>query len=129
MNKLAELDQLCKVISDSEIRLKSVLTNIETIDKEIAVLTPRKNELEQNLEFLKQKDTIPIAQEFKKSKLELSKIKARLCLISSDRAKAAQACKDIEVIIEKFKKDHRKLIITSDDNVLEGNFGAKRGKK
>jgi chromosome segregation ATPase len=129
MNKLDELDKLDRAIKDSSIRLKSIQSAIEQIDKEIAILQPRKNELEQNIEFLKKKDTIPIAQEYKKSKAELTKVKTRLTAITGDRCKADDACHQIEEIIEKFKKDHARLIISSDDNILEGKFGVRRGKK
>lgn len=127
-SKLDELDKLNRAIADAEIRLKSIQSAVENIDKEIAVLSPRKMELEQSIEFRKQSNAIPIAQEYKKTKSELSKVTARLILISADQKKAIQACKDIEQIIEKFKKDQYELIKTSDDNVLQ-LFGAKRGKK
>lgn len=129
MNRREQLDQLDRSIKDAEIRLKSIQTTIEGIDKEIAILQPRKNELEQNIEFLKKKDTIPIAQEYKKSKLELIKTKTRLTAIAGDRCKADDACCQIEEIIEKFKRDYARLIISSDDNILEGKFGVRRGKK
>lgn len=129
MSKIEELDKLDRAIKDADMRLKSIQTNIEQIDKEIAVLSPRKTELEQNIEFHKKANTVPIAHEYKKSKAELSKTKARLILITSDRKKAAQAVKDIEEIIEKFKRDHAELMRTSENNVLRVMFGAKRGKR
>jgi chromosome segregation ATPase len=129
MGRMEELDKLDKAIKDAELRLKSIECNVEQIDKEIAVLEPRKNELEQNIEFHKKPDTIPIAHEFKKARAELSKIKARLILIVFDRKKALQACKDIEQILQKFKKDYAELIKTNDNNVLSPNFGGDRGKR
>jgi hypothetical protein len=53
VSKIVELDKLTKAIADADIRLKSIQTNIENIDKEISVLSPRKIELEQNLDFHK----------------------------------------------------------------------------
>lgn len=129
MSKIEELDKLDKAIKDADLRLKSIQTNIEQIDKEIAVLGPRKLDLEQNIEFHKKKDTVPLAQEYKKSKAELSKIKARLILITSDRKKTAQACDQIKEIIEKFKRDHLELLKTSENNVLRPTFGGSRGKR
>ncbi len=129
MNRIDELDKLNKAIKDAEIALKSIQVNIEQIDKEISILGPRRNELEQNLEFHKKADTVPIAHEYKKSKAELSKTKARLILINADRGRASQACKDIEFAIEKFKKEHGKLASIGDDNILRPSFGGKNGKK
>ena len=128
MSKIDQLDKLDRAIKDAEIRLKSIRTAIEQLDHEINVLNPRKNELEQNIQFHKKAETIPLAHEYKKAKAELSKTKARLILITSDRKKASQACDDIEEIIEKFKRDHTELLKTSENNVLKPVFGGKRGQ-
>lgn len=127
MSKIEELDKLDKAIRDAEISLKSIRISIEQTDNEINVLSTRKNELEQNIQFHKKSDTIPLAHEYKKAKAELSKTKARLILIVSDRKKAYQASKDIEQIIEKFKIDRSNLLKTSENNVLKPIFGGKRG--
>lgn len=129
MSKIEELDKLDRVIKDAEISLKSIQNNIEKIDKEISVLDPRKNELEQNIEFHKKASIIPIAHEYKKAKAELSKIKARLILIVADRKRAIFACQDIEEIIAKYKRDHAELLKNNENNVLNVVFGAKRGKR
>jgi hypothetical protein len=129
VSKIEELDKLDKAIKDGDIRLKSIQSNIELIDKEISVLGPRKSELEQNIEFHKKEGTIPIAHEYGKAKNELAKVKARLVLITSDQKKAIQAVKDIQLIMEKFKKDYYELLRTSDNNVLRVLFGVDRGKK
>ena len=129
MSKIEELDKLDKAIKDAEIRLKSIQNGVEQIDKEIAVLDPRRNELEQNLEFHKQSGTVPIATEYRKVKAELTKTIARLILIKHDQKKAVQACRDIEDIIDKFKRDHMELLKTSENNVLRVLFGGSRGKR
>lgn len=128
MSKIDELDKLTKAIADCDIRLKSIRSAVEQIDKEISVLAPRKLELEQNIEFLKKSDIIPIAHEYKKSKAELTKVRTRLTSITSDQKRAVEACKQIEDIISKFKNDHMELLRTSEDNVLKVLFGANRGK-
>jgi len=128
MSKLDDLDKLDKAIKDADIRLKSIESAIEQIDKEITILAPRKLELETNIEFHKKENTIPIVNEHRKTKAELSKTTARLALIASDRKKATQACSDVQNIIEKMKKDHEELLRNSENNVLRGRFGAKRGK-
>jgi CII-binding regulator of phage lambda lysogenization HflD len=129
VGKIEEIDKLTRALADADIKLKSIIANIEKIDKEISVLGPRKNELQQNLEFLKSSGTIPIAHEYKNAKLELSKTIARLILISSDLKKSNQACSDVERIIDKFKRDLAKLSKIDDNNVLRPIFGAKHGKE
>ena len=128
MTKTQQIDQLDRAIRDSDIRLYSVKSNIDNISKEVEGLSIRKNELEQNLDFLKQEDTIPLAQVYKKVKSELAKINSRLNIITSDRAKAQNAATEIEYIIAKLKRDHAALIISSENNILKGNFGGRRGK-
>jgi predicted nucleic acid-binding Zn-ribbon protein len=129
MSNVADLDRLIRAIKDAEIRLSSIKTSVENIDKEILALTPRKAELATNLRFLKQGNTVPLAQEYKRTKAELTKTSSRLNIISGERVKAHQACLEIEKIIEKFKKDHTNLIISSENNILKGNFGGTRGKR
>lgn len=129
MNKVEKLDQLDRAIKDCEIKLKSVQTNIENIDKEISVLSPRKAELEQNIRFHKKEGTVSIAHEFKKVRGELSKTKARLILITADRKKAIVAYQQIQDIVDKFKNDHMALLKTSENNVLRVLFGGNHGKE
>jgi chromosome segregation ATPase len=129
MGLTTDLDKLSRAIKDADISLFSVKARIEQLDKEIAILAPRKNELEQNIEFLKKQDTIPLAQEFKKSKAELAKTSSRLNIIVSERVKVYQASLDIEMAIAKFKRDHDQLIIGSENNILKIDFGGKRGKR
>lgn len=129
MGKLEELDKLNRAIQDVDLRLKSIQANIDKIDNEINILVPQKNELKKNIEFHKSSGTIPLAHEFKKSRAELSKVTARLILITFDRSKAAQACKEIDNILEKFKRDQAKLLKTNENNVLRVIFGGYRGKK
>jgi chromosome segregation ATPase len=129
VNKIEELDKLDKILKDSEIRLKSIQSSIEQNSKEISTLSLKKNELEQNIEFHKKDGTIPIANEYKKSKIELSKTKARLILINSDLKKAQQVLKNTEMSIEKVKKDYEELSKVNENNVLRVLFGGDRGKK
>ena len=129
MGLINELDKLTRALKDADISLFSVKARIEQLDKEIAVLVPRKNELEQNIEFLKKQDTIPLAQEFRKSKAELAKTVSRLSIIVSERVRVFQASLDIEAAIARFKRDHAQLIIGSENNILKIDFGGKRGKR
>ena len=129
MGKLEELDKLDKEIKNAEISLKSIQNNIEKNSNEIAILNPRKKELEQNLEFHKKEGIVPIAHEYGKAKRELSKIKARLILLTSDHKNSLLAFKEVERILTKFKKDYEALSSINDNNVLRVLFGGNRGKR
>ena len=128
MGKLEELDAIERALKDSEIKLKSIQGAIENIDKEIAVLAPKKLELEQNLEFHKKSETIPIAHEYKKAKAELIKVRTRLNIITSDKNKAVDACNQVQEIMDKFRRDQAELLKTNENNVLRPTFGGKHGK-
>ena len=123
------MDKLDRAIKDAEIRLKSIQANVSQLANEIAVLSPRKLELEQNIEFHKKAGTIPIANEHRKVRTELTKTKARLLNITAEHKRASQAIDEVIEIIEKFKRDQAALLKTSDDNVLRPAFGGKNGKK
>lgn len=129
MNQIEQLDAIDRAIKDAELRLKSIEEAVEKIDKEISILAPRKNELEQNLEFHKNPNVIPIAHEYKKSKAELSKIKARLILLSSDQKRVNHSHDETKKAIEKLKKNYSEISSASQNNVLKVLFGALRGKK
>jgi len=129
VGKQDDIDKLDRAIKDAEIKLKSIQANIEQIDNEINALSPRKKELESNIEFHKRTSTIPIAQEYKKAKEELTKTNVRLTFITKGRIDASKAAKDVEDIIQKFKNDYHNLLKTGDNNVLRPKFGSKRGKK
>jgi chromosome segregation ATPase len=128
-SKNEQLEQLSKAIADADIRLKSIQMNIEKISAEISVLSPKKSELKQNIEFHKKEGTVPIAHEFKKARAELSKTTARLILLTSDLKKSQEACQQVIEIIDKFKNDQAALLKTSENNVLRPKFGANRGQE
>lgn len=127
MGKLVELEKLDKAIKDGEIRFKTVKTNIESLDKEITILETLEDQLNQNVNCLKQKNIIAIATEFKKAKEDLIKTRIRMSALKNDRELLRKACKDVESLLNKTKKDLEKLQKSGDNNVLKGNFGRKNG--
>jgi flagellar biosynthesis chaperone FliJ len=68
MSKIDELDKLDKTLKDAELHLKSIESTMEKIDKELVSLSARKTELENNMAFHKKENTIPIVNEYRKSK-------------------------------------------------------------
>lgn len=123
MSNLIELDKIDRLIKDSEIRLKSIELSVQKIDHEISVLIPLQNQLEQNLQYLKSSNAVPIAQEYKRAKQELTKTKTRIAMISSDRSKAQDAVREVIRAIAEMKRQYMKLINLSTNNVIQGKFG------
>ena len=127
MSNLQELDKLDRAIKDAEFRLKSIEANIVKVEHEINVLIPFQQQLELNIDFLKKSEVIPIALEFKKARQELTRTKARIGALNSDLSRSSQACSEIVKIIEKFRKDFKKLSEVSSNNILKGKFGGRNG--
>ena len=127
MSTLQDLDKLDRAIKDAEFRLKSIEAKLSDIDQEIAVLEPFQTQLEQNIDFLKKSGVVPIAQEFKKARLELTRTKSRITSLTAELKKVDQACSDVAQIIEKFRGDYKKLSEASSNNVLKGKFGGRDG--
>ncbi len=129
MNKLQHLEKLDRAIRDGEFRLKSIQYTLEKVQQEINALTPLVDHLEQNLDFLKKSETIPIAHEYRKVKEELSKSKKRLSDIKKDFALGSKGVEELIAIIAKFKKEQSDLIAACENNVVKGSFGGSNGKK
>lgn len=129
MNKNEQLDKIDRTIKDLEIRLSGIRTSLGQIENELSVLSPKKTELEQNLRFQKKEGTIPIAHEYKKIKIEFSRVSARLILITTEQKKATNVLAQIETHITKLKNDQIKLIKSFENNVLQVTFGGNRGKE
>lgn len=129
MTKTQEINKIDGLIKDALVSLNNIRTLIDQIDKEVALLSPNRIILEQNIEFLKKQETIPLAHEYRKIKQELSNTKKRLEFIITDRDNKNKACSDIENIIEQYKKKRAILIISGANNILRVNFGGRNGKR
>jgi chromosome segregation ATPase len=127
MGKQDELAKLDRNIKDTEIRLKTFDTNIGTIQKEIDFLLNIEKQLDENISYLKKVKIIALATEFKKAKEDLKKTKTRLVQLKSDRTINEKAHKELGAMLQKNKEAYDRLTQTSDNNVLQGKFGRKRG--
>jgi predicted nucleic acid-binding Zn-ribbon protein len=123
MNKTEDISKLDRSIKDAEIRMKTVLNNVEALTKEIDLLTNQEKSLEENIKCLKKKRIIAIAQEFKKTKDELRRIHSRILILSNDKEHFIKTSKDMQDFINKTQKELEKLQNTSDNNVLQFNRG------
>ena len=127
MTKSDDLTKLEHHIKDCENRLKTFNSNIDTIQKELGFLCNLENQLESNIAFLKKNKTITLATEYKKAKEDLKKTKIRLTQLKSDKAINEKAYKELESILARNKESYDKLAKQSENNVLQGKFGRRRG--
>lgn len=105
MSKQQDLERLGHAIKDAEARLKVFQQTLETVNKELTELTRVEIALEENLSFLKTKNVIALAAEFKKAKEDLVKTKARMVKIRVDNDRIAAATKECGEFLRKSKED------------------------
>jgi predicted nucleic acid-binding Zn-ribbon protein len=119
MSKLENITKLDRAIKDAEIRIRTVLVNVEALTKEIDLLSSKAKTLEENVKCLKQNRIIAVAQEFKKSKEELYRTRSRITTLGNDREHFLKSSDDMKAFIEKTKKELEKLTNDNDNNVLQ----------
>jgi chromosome segregation ATPase len=124
VNLQLELEKADRIVRDTEIKLRTIKTALDGIEGEIQQLTTLENELEENLKFLKKKNIIALAQEYRKAKEDLTKTKNRLAMLRIDSSNVGRALGDCQAYLQKAKEAYAKLL-KGNDNVIRGNFGRK----
>lgn len=123
MKTALPLDQLGKLLKDTELGLAKIQLAIREVSEEISKLGALQAALEENVEFLKQHNITVSAQEFKKIKGDLIRTKGRISVLRIDISRydtaEAQAVRDLDQI----KKDYAEKLL-GPNNIL--SF---RGKK
>lgn len=127
MSKQIELEKLDRAIKDSQIRLCTVKSNIELLDREVETLSRLEVQLESNLKCLKKKDIIPIASEFKKAKEDLGKTRIRLITVKNEREDFKKAMDHVNQCMDKAREEIEKIKKIGENNVLHGKFGKDHG--
>jgi len=128
MDKSEDISKLDRAIKDAEIRIKTILVNIDAIAKEIDLLSNQEKTLEDNIRCLKKSRIIAIAQEFKKSKVELQRIKTKTLSLRNEKEHFTKTTNDMENFIKENKKRLDKLQSNNENNVLQFNRGNKDGQ-
>jgi chromosome segregation ATPase len=125
MSKQIELENLDRAIRDGNIRAQTVKTNMEILSREIESLDQAEIALEENLKFLKQQKIIAIAEEFKKIKDELARVRVRLITSKNERADYQKSLDHTNQTIQWSIEAIDKIKRNGDNNVLHANFGKK----
>lgn len=125
MSKQIELEKLDRAIKDSNIRACTVKSNIEVLNREIDGLGKLEATVEENIQFLKRKKVIAMADEFKKAKEELKKIQTRLIMSRNEREDYRKALDNVNKVIKDSLEAIEKIKHEGDNNVLHANFGKK----
>ena len=127
MGKTEDIAKLDRTVKDTEIRITTVLANVDALVKEINTLYNKEQELEENVKCLKKNRIIAIAQEFKKSKEELERIRARIIMLNNDKEHFLKSSENMRTFLQDTQKQLEKLQNNSDNNVLQFNRGNRNG--
>lgn len=127
MSKQIELEKLDRTIKDGNIRLQTVNAQMHTLNKDIEALSELQDRLIDNIRFLKKKQIIAMAGEYKKAKEDLAKTVIRLISLQNDREHFRKAIAHVQQVMHEAEETIVKL--KSINNVVHGDFGRKENGK
>ena len=128
MSYSQDLDKAEHEVRDLEFRHTNVKNGIESIDREIILLLLKDAALSENIKNLKKSSTIVLASEFRRSKEDLKRTRARLEMIRKDKVNLEKALADTFSYLSKARGRLDSLRKMEVSNVLQGNFGSKNGQ-
>jgi uncharacterized protein YoxC len=122
-----DITKIDRAIKETEARLKTLQINIDALDLEIKKFLDFENTLLENVKILKTKRVIAIAQEFKKSKEELKRVKGRLVVLRNDREHFNKVFQDTDDVLKGMQSQLQKILTDGENNVL--SFRREDGKE
>lgn len=125
VSKKEELDKADKEIKQADIRLKTVKINLDAIEKDLEELLNLETRLQDNIKFLKKKNIVAMANEYKKAKEDLVRTKARLIIVRKERNDVTKAYHNMELLIYNAKTAYISSVKGNENNVFHGKFGKK----
>lgn len=131
MDKATEdLNKHSHVLLDAQVNLQTIQASILKIEKDLAMLTMVKANLEENIRVLKRRRAIVMASEFKKSINDLETCETRMAFLRVDRENVLKNEKQADGIYQKAKAEYDRLldlVQNPPDNVIYVDFGRKDG--
>lgn len=131
MDKATEdLNKSSHVLLDAQVNLQVIQAQILKIDKEIAILTMVKANLEENIRVLKRRRAIVMASEFKKSVTDLDTCETRMAFLRVDRENILKNEKYADDVYQKAKTEYERLldlVQNPPSNVIYVDFRRKDG--
>lgn len=121
MGKMAELEKLNKMIKDTDSSVQAIKISLDNLVKEVNTLSKLKNQLEQNVRYLKKRSVVAMASEYKKATEDLAKTKNRLTALKNDLKNHDKAYKDNCSFLSSCREAHDKLSKIK-DNVIKLNI-------
>lgn len=130
MDRLAKLTHQFNAAEDAllkaEIALKNLKIHIENLDREIGILTVVEGNLVANLNVLKKRDIIPLAELYRKTRNDLRTARNRRSLVRVDRENHLKTQERAERALEQARETYQlafKALKDPVNNVIQVDFG------
>lgn len=105
MSRQQDRERLEQAIKDAEARLRVFRTTLEGISKELRDLRAVEIILTDNIETLKSKTVIILANEYRKAREDLGKTKSRMAIVRIDYDNVFKAAHEVELYLAKAKEE------------------------
>lgn len=130
MDRITKLQHSFNAAEDAllkaEVALKSLKIHIESLDREIGILTVVEGNLVANLNVLKKRDIIPLAELYRKTRDDLRTARNRRSLVRIDRENHLKTQERAERALAQARETYRlafKRLNEPENNVIQVEFG------
>lgn len=126
-----ELENANRALLEAQIRFQTVHVQRLQIERDIALLRSITRNLMENIRFLKKKNIIVAASEYKKIKNDLDTAISRINFLINEKEYTYKIEKRSEDLYNKTKENHDRilnLIQNPPNNVIKVDFRRKNGK-
>jgi chromosome segregation ATPase len=128
MAHLSDIDKLEKAIKVAEDRLAVVKAALDGVEKDIDSVSTSVIQLKRNIHYLKKKNTVALASEYKKVKEELVDAKDKLEIYRLNREDYRTVHSGIELDIARLKAELTIKLNDPGAQVIEGSFRRINGR-
>ena len=127
MKKPSDLADAENAVKAAEAKVGFVEAHIILLDIEIGTLTRLKVQLIENIEILKEKKIVALAEAYRKAKTDLAKTEKQLGVSEQERETLSKSLKNSQTVLQKCHEAYDIILGRYQNNVLIGNFGKKNG--
>lgn len=128
MGNLVSIEKIQLSIKTMEEKLRSIRVGLYGVEKDIDILSTHAAQLERNVQYLKKKNVITLASEFKKIKEELDTVNKKLEQLRSDRENFRTIYARAELEMIKLMDELDYLLHDPGATVIEADFRRRSGR-
>lgn len=128
MNKQQELARASDSLDQAKNDLMGISIRLSAIEREIDVYILKERELLENINILKRKKIVALAQEFKRAKEALLALRQKLIFAYNDRSRHEKAIRTTQSLLNKAQLNYDIVVKRYENNLLHGTFRRKDGQ-